>query len=97
MSFLRAAFAVTPLLRRAVMPSMPWVAAAPSPLAGQVRWATKKAGGTTKNGRDSPGKRLGVKKFGGEVVKPGTMIIRQVCVREGALLRGYGARSVGAV
>ena len=42
-----------------------------------VRWATKKAGGTTKNGRDSPGKRLGVKKFGGEVVVPGNIIIRQ--------------------
>jgi large subunit ribosomal protein L27 len=42
-----------------------------------VRWATKKAGGTTKNGRDSPGKRLGVKKFGGAVVVPGNIIIRQ--------------------
>ena len=42
-----------------------------------VRFATKKAGGTTKNGRDSPGKRLGVKKFGGEVVVPGNIIIRK--------------------
>lgn len=33
--------------------------------------------GSTKNGRDSPGKRLGVKKFGGEVVVPGNIIIRQ--------------------
>lgn len=39
--------------------------------------ATKKAGGSTRNGRDSAGKRLGVKRFGGEVVKPGTIIIRQ--------------------
>jgi hypothetical protein len=31
----------------------------------QVRFATKKAGGSVKNGRDSPGKRLGVKCFGG--------------------------------
>jgi ribosomal protein L27 len=43
----------------------------------QVRWATKKAGGTTKNGRDSPGKRLGVKRFGGAAVVPGNIIIRQ--------------------
>ena len=33
--------------------------------------------GTVKNGRDSPGQRLGVKKFGGEVVEPGNIIIRQ--------------------
>lgn len=43
----------------------------------QIREATKKAGGSTKNGRDSPGQRLGVKKFGGEVVSPGNIIIRQ--------------------
>ena len=41
------------------------------------RWATKKAGGTVKNGRDSPGQRLGVKKFGNEEVIPGNIIIRQ--------------------
>lgn len=46
-------------------------------LAGQVRTATKKAGGSTKNGRDSPGQRLGVKKFGGEAVVPGNILIRQ--------------------
>jgi large subunit ribosomal protein L27 len=39
--------------------------------------ASKKAGGSTKNGRDSQSKRLGVKRFGGELVKPGTIIIRQ--------------------
>mmetsp|Transcript_6304 Transcript_6304/g.6513 ORF Transcript_6304/g.6513 Transcript_6304/m.6513 type:complete len:123 (-) Transcript_6304:136-504(-) len=42
-----------------------------------VREATKKAGGSTRNGRDSPGKRLGVKKFGGQFVKVGNIIIRQ--------------------
>lgn len=37
----------------------------------------KKAGGSTKNGRDSVAKRLGVKAFGGQVVKAGAIIIRQ--------------------
>jgi large subunit ribosomal protein L27 len=39
--------------------------------------AHKKAGGSTNNGRDSESKRLGVKCFGGEVVKSGNIIIRQ--------------------
>lgn len=39
--------------------------------------ASKKAAGSTKNGRDSHSKRLGVKRFGGEPVKSGTIIIRQ--------------------
>lgn len=39
--------------------------------------AQKKAGGSSKNGRDSAGRRLGVKKFGGEAVIPGNIIIRQ--------------------
>lgn len=39
--------------------------------------ATKKAGGSTRNGRDSHAKRLGVKKFGGQVVLAGNIIIRQ--------------------
>lgn len=39
--------------------------------------ASKKAAGSTKNGRDSKSKRLGVKRFGGEAVKPGTIIVRQ--------------------
>ena len=39
--------------------------------------AHKKAGGSSRNGRDSPGKRLGVKKFGGEQVIPGNIIVRQ--------------------
>ncbi|KAF4318806.1 hypothetical protein BBO99_00006911 [Phytophthora kernoviae] len=41
------------------------------------RWASKKAGGSTKNGRDSESKRLGVKKFGGQSVVSGNIIIRQ--------------------
>ena len=39
--------------------------------------AHKKAGGSTRNGRDSISKRLGVKCFGGELVKAGNIIIRQ--------------------
>ena len=39
--------------------------------------AHKKAGGSSRNGRDSESKRLGVKKFGGEQVVPGNIIIRQ--------------------
>ncbi len=39
--------------------------------------AHKKAGGSSKNGRDSESKRLGVKKFGGEMVVPGNIIVRQ--------------------
>lgn len=39
--------------------------------------ASKKAAGSTKNGRDSQSKRLGVKRFGGQFVKPGTIIVRQ--------------------
>ncbi|WP_192359992.1 50S ribosomal protein L27 [Mesorhizobium mediterraneum] len=39
--------------------------------------AHKKAGGSSRNGRDSHSKRLGVKKFGGEAVFPGNIIIRQ--------------------
>lgn len=39
--------------------------------------ATKKAGGSTKNGRDSESKRLGVKRFGGEFVMAGNIIVRQ--------------------
>ena len=39
--------------------------------------AHKKAGGSSNNGRDSIGRRLGVKKFGGEVVVPGNIIVRQ--------------------
>lgn len=39
--------------------------------------AHKKAGGSSRNGRDTAGRRLGVKKFGGETVVPGNILIRQ--------------------
>jgi large subunit ribosomal protein L27 len=39
--------------------------------------AHKKAGGSSRNGRDTAGRRLGVKKFGGEAVIPGNIIVRQ--------------------
>jgi large subunit ribosomal protein L27 len=39
--------------------------------------AHKKAGGSSRNGRDSESKRLGVKKFGGEAVRAGNILIRQ--------------------
>ncbi|NOZ33100.1 MAG: 50S ribosomal protein L27 [Alphaproteobacteria bacterium] len=39
--------------------------------------AHKKAGGSSRNGRDTAGRRLGVKKFGGEAVAAGNIIIRQ--------------------
>jgi large subunit ribosomal protein L27 len=39
--------------------------------------AHKKAGGSSRNGRDSKGRRLGVKKFGGEHVIPGNILVRQ--------------------
>ena len=39
--------------------------------------ATKKAGGSSKNGRDSAGRRLGVKRYGDQIVQPGNIIVRQ--------------------
>lgn len=39
--------------------------------------ATKKAGGSSRNGRDSEGRRLGVKKFGGQSVISGNILVRQ--------------------
>ena len=39
--------------------------------------ATKKAGGSSRNGRDSAGRRLGVKRLGGQLVVPGNIIVRQ--------------------
>ena len=39
--------------------------------------AHKKAGGSSRNGRDTEGRRLGVKKYGGEKVVPGNIIVRQ--------------------
>jgi len=39
--------------------------------------AHKKGGGSTRNGRDSNAKRLGVKRYGGQIIKGGTIIVRQ--------------------
>ena len=39
--------------------------------------AHKKAGGSSRNGRDTAGRRLGVKRFGGEIVVPGNILVRQ--------------------
>jgi large subunit ribosomal protein L27 len=39
--------------------------------------ATKKAGGSSRNGRDSSGQRLGIKLFGGQTVKAGNILVRQ--------------------
>jgi large subunit ribosomal protein L27 len=39
--------------------------------------AHKKAGGSSRNGRDSPGQRLGVKMFGGQAISAGNIIVRQ--------------------
>ena len=39
--------------------------------------AHKKAAGSSRNGRDSAGRRLGIKRFGGEIVLPGNIIVRQ--------------------
>ncbi|MCX5863227.1 MAG: 50S ribosomal protein L27 [Desulfomonile sp.] len=39
--------------------------------------AHKKAGGSSRNGRDSPGQRLGVKRFGGQKVRAGSILVRQ--------------------
>ncbi len=47
--------------------------------------AHKKGGGSTRNGRDTAGRRLGVKRFGGEVVRAGTIVLRE---RGSALTHG---------
>ena len=44
---------------------------------GDIEMAHKKGMGSTRNGRDSEAKRLGVKKFGGEIVKAGNILVRQ--------------------
>ena len=49
--------------------------------------AHKKAGGSTRNGRDSESKRLGVKLYGGQVIKAGNIIVRQ---RGTQFHAGYG-------
>lgn len=40
--------------------------------------AHKKAGGSSRNGRDSPGQRLGVKRFAGQTVRAGSILVRQL-------------------
>jgi large subunit ribosomal protein L27 len=53
--------------------------------------AHKKGAGSTKNGRDSNANRLGVKKFGGEIVRAGNILIRQRGMRfKPGLNVGYG-------
>ncbi|BEJ15047.1 hypothetical protein CspHIS471_0408140 [Cutaneotrichosporon sp. HIS471] len=52
--------------------------AGPSGLQTQIRTATKRGGGSSRNGRDSSGKRLGVKKFTNEYVLPGQILVRQL-------------------
>ncbi|EKD51468.1 MAG: 50S ribosomal protein L27 [uncultured bacterium] len=47
-------------------------------LAASKFMAHKKAGGSTSNGRNSPGQRLGIKRYGGQLVKSGEIIVRQV-------------------
>ena len=49
--------------------------------------ATKKAGGSTRNGRDSEAKRLGVKRFGGESVLAGMRVLPFFACREAARLK----------
>jgi large subunit ribosomal protein L27 len=66
-------------------------AAAQSPFAG-VRFATSKGGGSSKNGRDSLPKFLGVKCFGGHWVEPGCIIVRQRGARFGVV---ESTRTVG--
>ena len=53
--------------------------------------ATKKAGGSSRNGRDSAGRRLGVKRFGGQYVLAGTIIVRQ----RGTKVRPYENVGIG--
>jgi large subunit ribosomal protein L27 len=43
----------------------------------QIRTATKRGGGSTKNNRSSAGRRLGVKRFGGQYVQAGEILVRQ--------------------
>ncbi len=53
--------------------------------------AHKKAGGSSRNGRDSAGQRRGVKRFAGQVVKAGTILVRQVGTRiHPGQQRGHG-------
>jgi len=53
--------------------------------------AHKKSGGSSRNGRDSPGQRLGVKKFGGEAVLAGNILVRQRGTKFWATMSAWGA------
>ncbi|GAA5861300.1 hypothetical protein JCM8547_008552 [Rhodosporidiobolus lusitaniae] len=72
------------LLTRPTLPSLPSTSALASTLFDnslpgliQIRTATKRGGGSSKNGRNSVGKRLGIKKYGGQQVLAGNIIVRQ--------------------
>ncbi|GAA5935638.1 mitochondrial 54S ribosomal protein bL27m MRP7 [Sporobolomyces koalae] len=72
------------LLTRPTLPCLPSTSClksnlldAPLPGLVQVRTATKRGGGSSKNGRNSIGKRLGVKRYGGQEVAAGNIIVRQ--------------------
>ncbi|BGP14317.1 hypothetical protein JCM10213_004444 [Rhodosporidiobolus nylandii] len=72
------------LLSRPTLPAFPSTSALTSTLFDarlpnilQVRTATKRGGGSSKNGRNSIGKRLGVKKYGGQEVLAGNILVRQ--------------------
>mmetsp|Transcript_386 Transcript_386/g.1371 ORF Transcript_386/g.1371 Transcript_386/m.1371 type:complete len:262 (-) Transcript_386:222-1007(-) len=60
----------------------------PAPMAVPVRFASKKAGGSSKNGRDSESKRLGIKRSGGTFVQVGEIILRQRGTKYHPVLRG---------
>ena len=55
----------------------PFKAPVKAPLPLTIQMAHKKGAGSTKNGRDSKGKRLGVKIYGDQVAQPGAIIVRQ--------------------
>ncbi|GAA5826278.1 hypothetical protein JCM3770_001669 [Rhodotorula araucariae] len=72
------------LLSRPLLPRLPSASclassllATPLPGLMQVRTATKRGGGSSKNGRNSAGKRLGIKKYGGQEVLAGNILVRQ--------------------
>lgn len=71
----RGAFTAIPGLFAAGRSSLP--STMPAVVTVQARMASKKAGGSSKNGRDSQSKRLGVKRFGGQFVKAGEILVRQ--------------------
>jgi large subunit ribosomal protein L27 len=48
---------------------------------GEITMAHKKAGGSSKNGRDSQGQRRGIKVYGGQAVKAGNILVRQLGTR----------------